>query len=156
MSIFTIAPCRRLPFSRYVTCCTKLTVRMRDMQMQHGTSDCGLFSIACAVCLCQGEDPCRFSWTQELMRQHLTNCLSTQRMSSFPGNSRKVSAKIKRTIPVVCSCRMPENKMGMAQCTRCEEWFYKKCPRAVFIATWFCKECHCQWFLHSTITEDVV
>ena len=127
----------------------KLTVRMRDMQMQHGTSDCGLFSIACAVCLCQGEDPCRFSWTQELMRQHLTNCLSTQRMSSFPGNSRKVSAKIKRTIhiPVFCSCRMPENKMGMAQCTRCEEWFHKKCqniPRAVFlksIATWFCKEC---------------
>ena len=115
----------------------KLTVRMRDIQMRHGTSDCGLFSIACAVCLCQGDNPCRLSWTQDLMRQHLTNCLSTQRMSSFPGNSRKVSAKSKQTIhiPVFCSCRMPENKMGMVRCTWCEEWFHKKCqniPRAVF------------------------
>ena len=34
----------------------KLIVRMRDMQMQHGISECGLFSIACVVCLCQGDE----------------------------------------------------------------------------------------------------
>ena len=124
----------------------KLTVRMRDVQIQSGASECGLFSIACAVCLYQGKDPCKFSWTQELMRKHLTACLSNQRMSLFPGKSRKVFAEIKSSIhvPVFCSCRMPENNMGMIQCTRCEELFHKKCkniPRAVFkksIATWFC------------------
>ena len=112
----------------------KLTVRMRDAQIQSGASDCGLFSIAFAVCLCQGKDPCRFSWTQELMRKHLTACLSNQRMSLFPGKSRKVSAKVKSSIhiPVCCSCRMPENKMGMVQCTRCEEWFHKKCKESCF------------------------
>lgn len=29
----------------------KLTVKMCDILMQHGVSDCGLFSIGCAVCL---------------------------------------------------------------------------------------------------------
>ena len=127
----------------------KLTVTMRDVQIQSGASDCGLFSIAFAVCLCQGKDPCRFSWTQELMRSHLSACFSNQRLLPFPGKSRKVFADIKSSIhiPVFCTCRMPENRMGMVQCTRCEEWFHKKCkniPRAVFkknIATWFCNEC---------------
>lgn len=67
----------------------KLTVRMRDVQIQSGANDCGLFSIAFAVCLCQGKDPCRFFWRQELMREHLTACFSQQRMSLFPGKSRK-------------------------------------------------------------------
>ena len=102
---------------------SKLTVRMQDVQIQSGGGDCGLFSIASAVCLCQGKDPCKFSWTQELMRKHLAACLSHQRLMLFPGKSRKVSVKIKRTIliPVFCSCRMPENKMGMVQCSLCEE-----------------------------------
>ena len=39
----------------------KLTVRMRNVQIQSGASDCRLFSIAFVVCLCQGQDPCRFS-----------------------------------------------------------------------------------------------
>ena len=126
-----------------------VTMRMRDMQIQLGASDCGLFSIACAVCLCQGDNPCRFSWTQELMRQHLTDSFSNHRMSSFPGKQRKVLSEIKQTIhvPVFCSCRMPENKLGMIQCTQCQEWFHKKCqniPRAVFkksMSTWRCNDC---------------
>ena len=111
-------------------------MRMWDVQLQSGASDCGLFSISFAVCLCQGKDPCSYSWTQELMRKHLTACWSNQRMSLFPGKSRKVSAGIRSSIhlPVFCFCRMLENKIGMFQCTRCEEWIHKKCrdiPRAV-------------------------
>ena len=107
-----------------------LMVRMWDVQTQSGASDCGLFSIACAECLCQSKDPCRLLWTQEPMRNNLTACLSNQRMSLFPGKSRKVSAEVKRSIhiPVFCSYRRPENKMGMVQCTQCEEWFHKKYP----------------------------
>ena len=64
------------------------TVRMQDVQIQSGASDCGLFLIDCAVCLCQGKDPCRLPWKQELMRKHLlivAACLSNQRILLFPG-----------------------------------------------------------------------
>ena len=69
--------------------------------IQSGASDCELFSIACAVCLCQGKDHCRFSWTQELMHKHLTACLSNQRTLLFPGKSRKTFAKIKSSIHIL-------------------------------------------------------
>ena len=147
------AHCRPLLFSRYATCCTQrrpslqLGCGMYRYSQEQVTADCSRLPVL-YVCV-KDKDPCRFSWTQELMRKHLTACLSNQWMSLFPGKSRKVFAKIKSSIhfPVFCSCRMPENKMGMVQCTRCEEWFHKKCkniPRAVFkksIATWFCNEC---------------
>ena len=67
----------------------KLTVRMRKVQIQSGGSDCGVFAIAFAVCLCEGKDPCSISWTQPLMRQHLVKCLSKQRMTPFPGKPHK-------------------------------------------------------------------
>ena len=92
----------------------KLTDRMRNVQIQSGTSECRLFSIVCVQCLCHGKDPCRFSWTQELMRKHLTAYLSNQRMSLFLGKSSKIFAEIMSSIhiPVFCSCCMPEKQNG--------------------------------------------
>jgi hypothetical protein len=126
----------------------KLTVRMRDIQLQSGGSECGLFAIASAECLCRGEDPCGISWRQEIMRKHLISCFSKRRMSPFPGSKRQISTDIKRTLeyPLFCSCRMPEDKMGMAQCTQCKEWFHRKCqkiPRIVLTkkACWHCDAC---------------
>ena len=125
-----------------------LTVRMRNVQIQSGASDCGLFSIAFVACLCQGKDSCRVLWTQELMRSHLASCFSNQRMSPFPGSQCQISTEVKRPLhlPLYCSCRMPENKMGMAQCTRCREWFHRQCkkiPSAVFSksTSWHCDAC---------------
>ena len=127
----------------------ELTVRMRDIQIQSGHSECGLFAIACAECLCRGEDPCRISWRQEIMRKHLISCFSKRRISPFPGSKRQISADIKCTLnyPLFCSCRMPEtNETGMAQCAQCNEWFHRKChkiPRAVFTKkeSWHCDTC---------------
>ncbi len=128
----------------------KLVVRMMDVQLQSGASDCGLFAIACALALCSGQNPCKITWTQGVMRTHLANCLSSHRLTPFPSASKpqQVSYEVKRTLeyPVFCDYRMPDNKRGMAKCSKCLEWFHQRCqkiPRLVFTkkVPWCCRSC---------------
>jgi hypothetical protein len=134
MSIFTIAYtalCRRLQFSRCVTCCTP---RRPSLQWGYGIYTCNMeqVTVGCSqlpvlyVCV----RVTRFSWTQELMRRHLTICLSTQRMSSFPGNSSKSFGQDRTDYSHPCLLLLPhawkQNGYGPVQ-----EWFHKKCPRAI-------------------------
>lgn len=126
----------------------KITIRMRNVQNQSGSNNCGLFTVAFAVCLCAGKkDPCTFKWSQECMRSHLCDCLSNKAMSLFPGNSCKPSVVVNNTlkISVSCSCHMPETQ-NMVQCSQCVERFHRKCesiPRTKggILPAWPCRNC---------------
>ena len=47
------------------------TMRHIEVQMQHGSSDCGLFAIAFTTLLCERKDPSEYSLQQNKMRNHL-------------------------------------------------------------------------------------
>ena len=76
------------------------------MQLQIGESDCGIFAIAIATCLCNGGDPTIIRWDQ---RQHLICCFESDKMVPFPasdadpgaeGQARKMA-----TYSLYCECR---------------------------------------------------
>ena len=60
------------------------------MQVQSGTSDCGLFAIAAAVEIAaNGLDRSiksmrRSPWSQGAMREHLATCLNSKMIAPFP------------------------------------------------------------------------
>jgi hypothetical protein len=53
-------------------------------QRQVGSNDCGVFSIAAAVDLALGIDPCTVNYKQGEMRKHLLVCFKKQHLSPFP------------------------------------------------------------------------
>ena len=59
------------------------------MQQQEGTVDCGLFAIANAIEVCQGNNPEHVKFDQEKMRSHLLECLNNEQLTVFP----KISGK---------------------------------------------------------------
>ena len=60
------------------------TVEYMRMQYQIGGADCGLFAIASACSICNGEDPSGHIYNQAVMRQHLVTAFETNLLSPFP------------------------------------------------------------------------
>ena len=102
--------------------------RYIDMVIQNGTADCGLFALASATALANGEEPGSFVFDQEQMRPHLIRCLETGKGERFPiKKSRRKLKKIKSTVkvPVFCTCRMPKRSdFAMIECSACRESFH--------------------------------
>ena len=97
-------------------------------QMQDGSSDCGLFTIAFATALASGIQPVRCFFNQGAMRSHLTKCLHEQNMTEFPiKKTRHTELKVKNitSLHVHCMCRMPEIPGStMIQCSTCKMWYH--------------------------------
>ena len=105
-----------------------IEVKSIDVQNQRGISDCGLFAVAFATCLCYGQDPAAINFVQERMRAHLLSCLECGYVTQFPGIQRIPTKKKFRSyrIPVYCVCRLIEEDT-MIQCNTCSEWFHVTC-----------------------------
>ena len=74
----------------------KTSLLFKDIQMQDGSSDCGVFAIAFASAITYELDPGTFLFDQSKMWQHLLKCLQKSKMSMFPVNRyRRVSGRIK-------------------------------------------------------------
>ncbi len=56
----------------FVTDQRKITINHIDVQTQSNCSDCGVFSLAFATSLCQGEDPSIISYIAYQLRDHLS------------------------------------------------------------------------------------
>ena len=67
-------------------CTTKdaIQVKYMDTQMQSSSNDCGIFAIAFATALANGEHPGAYQFDQPKMRKHLIDCLEAQFTSTFP------------------------------------------------------------------------
>ena len=133
----------------------EITAEWPDMQKQQGGSDCGLFAIAVATALCQGQDPVTCSWNQNMMRRHLVSCMLLTNINSFPsiGLIRKsvVPSKVLH-IKVYCHCRQPQvDRRQLVQCSSCSELFHRSCetiPRRKAgeqqKTTYLCQGCRAQ------------
>ena len=131
----------------------KITLRIKPVQRQNGSSDCahGVFALAFATSLCSKVCPTTFTYHQSLMRKHLLECLTNGTMTVFPGNvirqpRRSPSRNIE--VDIFCRCRLPLPEFGrMAQCDGCQEWFHEECetiPASVWKQKrrkWLCSIC---------------
>ena len=59
-------------------------IKMVECQKQHGSNDCGLFSIANATAIVNGIDPKKLKYMQGDMRTHLLQCFQQGMMTVFP------------------------------------------------------------------------
>ena len=115
-----------------------------DVQLQSGSSYCGLFAmlfaIAYATALVFGEMPQKFCFDQKKLRSHLFKCLENKNMTLFPTlrkrRIRQSMIKAIQEVAIHCSCRMPEMGKFMIECTNCKQWFhvscYKNIPKKAF------------------------
>lgn len=111
---------------------SKLYVNRLPVQQQTGTLDCGLFAIAFAVELCNGEDPSKMVFIQEKMRDHLLTCLEKRKFDLFPKKrhrSKKITVScLVTTYNIHCFCRYPETyDKKMVECCQCKEWYHFSC-----------------------------
>ena len=109
-----------------------ILVQYMHMQDQGGGSDCGLFAIATATTICNGQDPAALQFDQSHMRQHLLNAFETNILMPFP--SRKVAKRkplivFRERIHVYCVCRHPDDGRKMVQCTKCKSWYHCDCMK---------------------------
>ena len=127
---------------------SSLVIRYANMQYQRGGSDCGLFAIATACAICNGEDPTSLSFDQTQMRQYLIHALETRELLTFPSQHRSVKERFTHheKLRVFCVCRLPEDGKTMVQCKVCNEWSHHNCVRIhkKYINTknsWICHNC---------------
>ena len=122
-----------------------ITLNFPDVQVQRGSSDCGLFSIAFAMTLCTGFDPVEIKYDQKLFRDHLLQCIQNQHFTPFPCTviNKRPQAGHQQVVPLFCQCRQPEGGK-MAQCDGCKEWYHDECanfPDDIESVAWFCPSC---------------
>ena len=61
-----------------------VTIVMKNLQKQEGSTDCGLFAIAVMASLAHREDPSVIKYDQNKMREHLLECFSSKLIMPFP------------------------------------------------------------------------
>ena len=90
-----------------------IKVKYIDTQMQSGSSDCGIFAVAFATALANGEAPGAMHFNQPKNRRHLVDCLESQFLSVFPVMRKRQRAKKSKyyqlclyTAPAVCLSSM--------------------------------------------------
>ena len=58
--------------------------KKNDVQMQSGTSNCGISSTSFGTALVLGRQPGEFMFDQREMRSHLIHCLENRKIAKFP------------------------------------------------------------------------
>ena len=117
-----------------------------DLQKQPNLHDCGLFAIANAMAICNGQSPEGLSYNTKVMRKHLAGCLEDKVFRHFPASKRSVKQETKRSevLKVYCTCRLPEGGEGMIACDNCGEWYHESCLNSVIPSeAW--TDCNYKW-----------
>lgn len=119
-----------------------------DVQQQTDGSSCGLFSLAFAHTLCEGNDPAITMYSQDTLRSHLLACLQAKKITPFENwrsPYKNPGKNLKSRIQVFCSCRLPDTGDDMVQCKKCKEWFHYTCvgiPLSTKLTgKWNCSNC---------------
>ena len=66
------------------------------MVQQSGTADCGLFALAVAISLCNGDYPSTQAYDQSVMRAHLALCFECRELAGFP--VKKLSSTVRANV----------------------------------------------------------
>ena len=123
---------------------TMMKVRVKE---QIGGLDCGLFVIAFAVALINGQDPAALTFDQGAMRNPL--CLQRKQLEPFPTTKKLKFKKNRVTVrDIYCLCRgiWVIGQDDMYQCSACSKWYHESCmlslsPTQIFDHTWVCVLC---------------
>ena len=108
----------------------------------------GLFATAYAVEVCLGCKPEEATFSQENMRSHLTDCLSSGIMKTFPKMESTTEDCIPRpksgilNVALFCVCNLPAQfDTDMIACDFCDLWYHCSCMDADVPKYWECPEC---------------
>ena len=102
----------------------KFIVQYKKMQYQIGGNDCGLFSVASACSICNGQDPSTLKYDQNMMRLHLVNAFFKKKLLPFPAKlvrTGKTTVQCSEEVSVYCVCWQPDGGSKMVQCCKCTE-----------------------------------
>lgn len=135
---------------------TEITLNFQKVQIQKGANDCGLFALAFAATLCDGENPSEINYIQHELRKHLLMSIEKGSLLKFPQRKRKKKPRLlfKSSFGIFCHCRLPASGK-MIECTTCQQWYHKYCVKAPSAAwkkktfLWSCDSCSkvVMWFL---------
>ena len=78
----------------------------QDVQQQTDGSSCGVFALAFAHTLCDGNDPSRMTYSQDFLCSRFLSCLEKRKITSFESGQ---SPFIKSRFKVYCLCRLPDS-----------------------------------------------
>ena len=96
-----------------------ITVHLPEVQKQTNGSSCGLYAIAFATTLLNGQNPSLTRYNQAEMRPHLRRCLLAGEMSDFPMGSDGVCLPQKTfNLKISCHCKKPDTR-NMKSCKTC-------------------------------------
>ena len=106
-----------------------VTIRVVNVGRQKELNDCGLFAIAMAYDLCNGEDPASKIYVQDEMRNHLHSCFTDTSLNRFPSYDIDITSRVifNFSVNVYCTCRMPEQSKWMICCDSYDEWYHEGC-----------------------------
>ncbi|CAH1248769.1 Hypp8399 [Branchiostoma lanceolatum] len=108
-----------------------LPVTVICAQRQVGSSDCGLFAIANAVALAEGQCPTDVEFDQLKMRDHLDKCLMGKSLQMFPHfrNFQQSKSLQQSTyqLSIFCICHEYRQEAPMIQCDQCSNWLHYRC-----------------------------
>ena len=119
--------------------CTEsaLEIKVRSLQQQLNSFDCGVFSVAFLIDALDGNNDIGQNYNDKEMRFHFLICLLNKVFSPFPKSTErsKVCASKILFVDVYYICRRPffeyeveeHPKMFMAKCRKCSEWYHRKC-----------------------------
>ena len=110
--------------------------------------DCGVFAIAFAMAICNGQNPKELTFNISKMRRHLCDCLTDQLMRHFPATPQRQQHHRScrtETVQVYCRCRLQEEG-PMILCEGYDTWFHKTCeniPKSAWEkdSKWLCFTC---------------
>lgn len=118
------------------------------VQQQTNFSNCGVFAIAFAYAVCQGQPPELCLFTEGRLRAQLYGSLAKNSIKfDMKTIESKVNVNIAQTkVPVYCVCRTAHYHELMVQCFMCQEWYHPTCveiPETVIgnDETWLCQKC---------------
>lgn len=128
-----------------------------NIQWQPTDCECGLFAIAVATELANGNNPSKFRFSVEKMRQHVLECFENENFVMFPSSDRVITEKYNKVVveSLFCTCYMPfDEKQKMRSCDHCQILHHLDCfPSASTSLKWHCPTCtdhlnwpHCDWF----------
>jgi len=143
----------QMTIAKYLRSQTKsIKIKVVNVSIQSGSTDCGLYAIAMMTSIAHSEDPAKLVYNQQELRIHLMQCFEKEFMEKFPvSKKRKLRNKrISKEIVcnIYCSCRLPDYEDGskMIMCENCKEWYHEGCIDRAEDAIncdhdWICSNC---------------
>ncbi|XP_019616298.1 PREDICTED: uncharacterized protein LOC109463869 [Branchiostoma belcheri] len=123
-----------------------LTIILPEVHRQKNVFDCGLFAIAWAVDIAQGQDVSSIAYDDREMRSHLEKCFKQGRLTPFPqltNRRKKVGLTRVSRISLVCCCKQEEGLGRIEACRACQRIFHVSCLPVCppSDGTWKCGDC---------------